>query len=106
MQELGGALVPLLLVQEIAVRLLFVRLTAGDDVEKQPALGVALERTRHLRGQRRTHEPGPERHQEFQRSGGVDEHRRCQPRVLTPRAGRGQTPSKPLVSAAKAIWLR
>ena len=89
-QELPAPGVPLLLVEEVAVGLLLGGLAAGHHVEQQQALRVALERGRHLRGQRRGDQAGAERDQELQPLGDLGEHCRRQPGVLTPGAGRGE----------------
>ena len=89
-QELGAPLVALGLAEEVAVRLLLGGLAAGHDVEQQAPGGVALVRGRHLRGQRGRYQTGPEGDEELQSLGDLGEHASGQPRVLAPRAGRGE----------------
>jgi hypothetical protein len=52
-EELPGALVAGVLVEEVAVHPLLVALSPGDDVEQQSAAGQVLEGTGHLRGEER-----------------------------------------------------
>jgi hypothetical protein len=69
LEELAGALVPLVVVEEVAVGPLLDRVAAGDHVEPQPAAGQPLEGGRLLRGQRRQHEAGAEGDEELQPRG-------------------------------------
>ncbi len=89
-EELAAALVAAVLVEEVAVGALLVGLAAGDDVEQEAAAGEVLEGRGHLGGQRRRGEAGPERDEELEPLRERGEHRRGEPRVLAPRAGRGQ----------------
>ncbi|CAG7064346.1 hypothetical protein PICSAR18_02361 [Mycobacterium avium subsp. paratuberculosis] len=101
-QEFGGARVPRLLVQEVAVGALLVRFAAGDHVQQQPSLRVPLEGAGHLRGQRRAQQPGTERDQKLQRLGRFDQHRRRQPRVLTPQSRRREDGLEAVVLGGRA----
>ncbi|CAM5328289.1 hypothetical protein SRIMM317S_01586 [Streptomyces rimosus subsp. rimosus] len=89
-QEFAGTGVARVLVEEVAVRTLLVALASGDDVQKQPPRSVPLEGGRHLGGEGGRDDAGPEGDQEFQALGLPGEHRRGEPGVLAPGAGRGQ----------------
>lgn len=96
-QELGGAGVARLLVQEVPVGALLVRFATGDDVEQQASGRVPLEGPGHLGRQGGTEQPGPKSHQKFQGRGRFDQHRRRQPRVLTPQSGGRENRLEPVV---------
>jgi hypothetical protein len=66
------------------------RLAAGDDVQQQPAPGLALERGRHLGRQGGRDLTGAEGDEELQPLGHLGEHRGGEPGVLAPHAGRGE----------------
>ena len=89
-QELRGPGVPLVVRQVVAEPALLVGLAAGDHVEQQPAAGQPLVGGRHLGGQRRRGQPGPERDQELQPPGLPGQRGGDQPGVLAPGAGRGE----------------
>ena len=87
LQELGGAGVAGVLVEEVAEAALLLAAAPGHDVEQQPAARQPLERDGLLGGQGRRHRPRPEGDEEPQ-AGGLGEQRRGRhPGVLAPRAG-------------------
>src|SRR5580693_632997 len=89
-QELRGPRITLVVRQVVAEPALFVGLAAGDHVEQQPAAGQPLVGGRHLGGQRRRGQPGPERDQELQPPRLPGECGGDQPGVLAPGPGRGE----------------
>jgi hypothetical protein len=89
-QELARPAVPLPLAEMVAEPLLLDVVPAGHHVEQQAATGDALVGGRHLGGQRRRHQPGPEGDEELEPLGHLAEAGRHDPGVLAPRAGRGQ----------------
>ena len=87
-EELGGAVVALVVVEPVAEAALLLGAAAGDDVEQQPAARQPLERGGLLGRQRRRDEPGPEGDEEPQPGRLPDQRRGREPGVLAPRAGR------------------
>ena len=92
MQELAGAGVALVVAEPVAEPALLDVVAAADDVEQHAALREPLQRRGLLRGQRRRHQPGPERDEELQPLGLGEQRRRGQPGVLTPGSGRREHP--------------
>ncbi|GDY57808.1 hypothetical protein SVIO_084310 [Streptomyces violaceusniger] len=89
-QELAGAGVAGLLVEEVAEGALLLALAAGDHVEHQPPAGLPLVGGGHLGGEGGREEAGAEGHQELQPLGVLADHRGGQPGVLAPGTGRGE----------------
>ena len=89
-EELAGALVALRLVKEVAVGALLGGLAAGDHVEQQAALRLALEGRGHLGRERGADKARAERDEELQPLGDLGEHRGGEPRVFAPGARRGE----------------
>ncbi len=94
-EELVSARVAGVLVQEVSVGALLGTLPAGDDVDQQAPLGLALERGAHLRGQGGGVEAGAERYEELQSLRDAAEHCGGQPGILAERAGRRQRADEP-----------
>ncbi|EGJ79002.1 putative alkanesulfonate monooxygenase [Streptomyces sp. Tu6071] len=91
-QELVRAGVAPVLVEEVPERALLGALATGHDVEQQPPARLPLVGGGHLRRERRRERAGAEGHKELEALGVLAEHRRRQPGVLAPRAGRRQRP--------------
>ena len=89
-QELARAAVPVPLAEMVAEPPLLHVVAAGHHVEQQAAPGDALVGGRHLGGQRRRQQAGPERDEELEALGDLAEPGRHDPGVLAPRAGRGE----------------
>jgi hypothetical protein len=93
-EKLAGARIAGVVVEEVAVGALFHRVTAGDDVEPQPAAGQLLEGGRLLGDQGRQREPGPQRDEELQPLGDRRQRRADDPRVQAARADGRQHPGE------------
>ena len=89
-EELVGPGVALVLAQAVAEAPLLLVVAPGDDVQRQPAAGVALERRRLLGCQRRRDRSRPERHQKAQPVHHLAEGSAGDPRVVAGRAGGGE----------------
>jgi hypothetical protein len=62
-QEFARDFVAFVMGEEDAVTLVFDRISAGDDIDEEPAVGDAIERRRHARGDGRRLQPGPDSHE-------------------------------------------
>src|SRR5690606_11744914 len=89
-EELAGARVAAVLVQEVAVGPLFGAFPTGHHVQQEALSGVPLERRGHLCRQGRRQRAWTERDEERQWPRGRGEHGRREPRVLAPGPGRGE----------------
>lgn len=92
-EELVGAGVTVVLAEVIAVRALFVRFTAGDNVEQDPAGCMQRERGRHLRGERPTDQARAERDEERDPSDS---------RATIAAVGKGSSHHAPVVAVAQS----
>ena len=88
LHELLRPHIALVVVREIAVCRQLRGVPTRHNIDQHSAAGKLVERIRHLRGKRRSHEPGSHRNQELEllRPSGDDS--RHQPRVLARRAHR------------------